>query len=79
MAVSQDAKIYLVRRCGHCQSMPMTAVHLDRCPPRHRMYSRWADAHGAGAPPEVVEYGKKEYERGCKQQIQEVNLAGSSD
>eukprot|EP00959_Pyramimonas_sp_CCMP1952_P325583 6814405-Pyramimonas_sp.AAC.1 len=43
------------------------------------MYSRWADAHGAGAPPEVVEYGKKEYERLRKQQIQEVNLEGSSD
>eukprot|EP00959_Pyramimonas_sp_CCMP1952_P384917 8067013-Pyramimonas_sp.AAC.1 len=59
MAVSPDAKIYLARRCGHCQHQQRTAVHLDRCPPRHRIYSRLADAHGAGAPADIVEYEKR--------------------
>eukprot|EP00959_Pyramimonas_sp_CCMP1952_P381694 7998298-Pyramimonas_sp.AAC.1 len=74
MAVSQDFKLYLVRGCSHCMAKPNAAVHLDRCPPRYRMYSRWADAHGKRAGPEIMEYEKKEYEKWCRQQIQAVNL-----
>eukprot|EP00959_Pyramimonas_sp_CCMP1952_P325324 6809385-Pyramimonas_sp.AAC.1 len=79
MAVSLDSKLYLVRRCSHCMVRPRTAVHLDRCTPRYRMYSRLADAHGKRAKPEIIEYEKREYEKWCRRAIQAVNLDISSD
>eukprot|EP00959_Pyramimonas_sp_CCMP1952_P306933 6423883-Pyramimonas_sp.AAC.1 len=43
------------------------------------MYSRWADAHGKRASPEIIECEKRECEKWCRKAIQAVNLDVSSD
>eukprot|EP00959_Pyramimonas_sp_CCMP1952_P400019 8381062-Pyramimonas_sp.AAC.1 len=58
---------------------PPTAMHLDRCTPRCRMYSRWADAHHKRAEAEIIEYEKTGYEKQCRKQIMAVTVDESDE
>eukprot|EP00959_Pyramimonas_sp_CCMP1952_P086451 1808372-Pyramimonas_sp.AAC.1 len=58
---------------------PPTAIHLDRCAPMYRMYSRWADAHHKRAKSEIIEYEKTEYEKWCRNEIMAVTVDESDE
>ncbi|CAK0849893.1 unnamed protein product, partial [Prorocentrum cordatum] len=79
MVVTQGSKLHLLRRCCRCMDWPPTAMHLDRCTPRCRMYSRWADAHHKRAEAEIIEYEKTGYEKQCRKQIMAVTVDESDE
>eukprot|EP00959_Pyramimonas_sp_CCMP1952_P251612 5257595-Pyramimonas_sp.AAC.1 len=58
---------------------PPTAIHLDRCAPRCRMHSRWADARHKRAKAGIMEYEETEYERWCRKEIQAVSVDESGE